>query len=42
MVPVPLPATKQHRVYDDPSGVRTPAAERLVTRARVRLTHREA
>jgi hypothetical protein len=25
MFPVPLPATKQHWVYDDPSGVREPA-----------------
>jgi hypothetical protein len=24
MFPVPLPATKQHWVYDDPSGVREP------------------
>jgi hypothetical protein len=56
MFPVPLPATKQHWVYDDPSGVREPApylrpwprrerkpiGGRLVTRSRVRLTHREA
>lgn len=56
MLPVPLPATKHHWMYDDPSGVREPApylrawprregrpvAERLVTRTRVRLTHREA